>query len=130
MLKKLGIAIAILAIAELALFIALGNQIGILWTILVIIATGALGIYLARKEGFQSIRNIQASVQSGQAPGPVLVDAALTLIGGVILILPGFLTDIIGLLFVLPFTRHLMKPLIYKYLRNKMKKSSVVIVQR
>ncbi|OCS88351.1 FxsA family protein [Caryophanon tenue] len=130
MLKKLGIAVMTLTIAEIAVFILLGNQVGILPTLLIIVGTGALGIYLSRKEGFKAVRNLQASVQSGQPPAPALIDAALTLIGGIILILPGFLTDILGIIFILPFTRKLLKPILYNYLRKKTKHSSVVIVQR
>ncbi|MBS7345860.1 MAG: FxsA family protein [Caryophanon sp.] len=130
MLKKLGIGIIVLTILEIALFIALGNQVGILTTLLIIVGTGALGIFLARKEGFQAVRNLQASLQAGQAPGPAALDAACVLIGGLILILPGFLTDIIGLVFVLPFTRKLVQKAMYKVLRKQLKKSSVVIVQR
>lgn len=130
MLKKLGIGIIVLTILEIALFIALGNQVGILTTLLIIVGTGALGIFLARKEGFQAVRNLQASLQAGQAPGPAALDAACVLIGGLILILPGFLTDIIGLVFVLPFTRKLVQKVMYKVLRKQLKKSSVVIVQR
>lgn len=130
MLKKLGIGIIVLTVLEIALFIALGNQVGILTTLLIIVGTGALGIFLARKEGFQAVRNLQASLQAGQAPGPAALDAACVLIGGLILILPGFLTDIIGLVFVLPFTRKLVQKAMYKVLRKQLKKSSVVIVQR
>ena len=130
MLKKLGIGIVLLTIAELAVFLTLGNQVGILPTLLIIIATGALGIFLARKEGFQAVRNLQASLQAGQPPGPAALNAACVLIGAVILILPGFVTDIIGLIFVLPFTRKFVQAFLYKQLRKQLKKSSVLIVQR
>lgn len=130
MLKKVGIGIVAVIIAEIALFITLGNQVGVLPTLFIIVATGALGIFLARKEGFQAVRNLQASLQARQAPGPAVLDAMCVFIGGILLILPGFLTDIMGLVFILPFTRKFVQAYMYKALRKQLKKSSVVIVQR
>ena len=130
MLKKLGVALIGVTLAEILLLLLLGNQFGILWTVFIMLATGALGVYLAKKEGFQAVRNLQQSLQNGQAPGPAALNAACVLIGAVILILPGFLTDIIGLIFVLPFTRKFVHKMMYKSLRKQMKIASVVIVQR
>ncbi|MEE1132133.1 MAG: FxsA family protein [Caryophanon sp.] len=130
MLKKLGVALIGVTLAEIVLLLLLGNQVGILWTVFIMIATGILGAVLAKKQGFQAIRNLQGSLQSGQAPGPAALNAACVLIGAIILILPGFLTDIIGLIFVLPFTRKFVQKMMYKSLRKQMKNASVVIVQR
>lgn len=130
MLKKLGIALIGVTLAEIVLLLLLGNQVGILWTILIMVGTGILGAVLAKKQGFQAIKNFQASMQAGQAPGPAALDAVCVLIGALILILPGFLTDIVGLFFVLPFTRKIVQKYMYKSMRKQLKKSSVVIVQR
>ena len=69
-------------------------------------------------------------VARGESPGPALVDAMLNFSGGVLLALPGFITDIIGLLMLLPVTRKLFQPLVFYWMRKKMKKGQFIIVQK
>jgi len=65
----------------------------------------ALGAYLVKREGRRSWRALRVALNTGQMPGLELADAALVLIGGTLLLTPGFLTDIVGFFFILPFTR-------------------------
>lgn len=129
-MKKLLIGLLALVFAEIALFIVVGKAIGVLYTLLLIVLTSVIGILIAKKRGTKSVQAIQKSLQQGQPPGVPMIETFMIFIGGVLLALPGFLTDIIGLLFVSGITRNLFKPLIFFYLRKKMKNGQVVILQR
>ena len=99
----------ILPALELYLLIKVGSVIGALNTILIIIFTGILGAFLARLQGFLVIRKIQENLNQGILPSSELLDGALILVGGVLLLTPGFITDIFGFLLLLPPTRVLIK---------------------
>ncbi|WP_332651104.1 FxsA family protein [Lysinibacillus sp. 54212] len=116
--------------AEIALFILVGNAIGVMPTLLFIIISGALGIGIAKKYGVKSFQAIQTKIAQGQPPGVALIEAFMIFVGAVLLIIPGFLTSIIGLMMLTSFTRNLFKPLIFMWLRKKMKKGQVIIVQK
>lgn len=115
---------------EIAFFIFIGNKIGILNTLMFIILISMLGVIIAKKLGLESIRNIQKSIAAGYPPGDAMVDTFLIFIGGVLLFLPGFITDIFGLTLFIPITRKLYKQPIYHWLRKKLKKGNVVIIHK
>jgi UPF0716 protein FxsA len=129
-MKKLLVGLLALVFAEIALFIIVGNAIGVFYTLLLIIFTSGAGIFIAKKRGSKSVQDIQKSLSQGQPPGVLMIETFMIFIGGVLLALPGFLTDIIGLFFVLGITRNLFKPVIFYYLRKKMKNGQVVILQK
>lgn len=117
MLGYLIILFTILPAIELYLLIKIGSSIGASSTIMIIILTGAIGAYLARLQGFYILRNIQQSLNQGKMPSEELLDGAMVLAGGVLLLTPGFITDTLGFLLLIPLTRDLIKIL----LRNKLK---------
>ncbi|MEK4426594.1 FxsA family protein [Solibacillus sp. FSL K6-1523] len=129
-MKKLLVGLFVLVFAEIATFIIVGKAIGVLYTLLLIIVTSVVGVLIAKKRGTKSFQAIQNSVAQGQPPGVPMIETFMIFIGGILLALPGFLTDIIGLLFVLGITRSLFKPLIFLWLRKKMKHGQVVILQK
>ncbi|MEK4627650.1 FxsA family protein [Solibacillus sp. FSL R7-0682] len=129
-MKKLLIGLLALVFAEIALFIVVGNAIGVFYTLLLIVFTSVAGVLIAKKRGTKSVQDIQKSLAEGQPPGIPMIETFMIFIGGILLALPGFLTDLIGLLFVLGITRNLFKPLIFYVLRKKMKNGQVVILQR
>src|SRR3972149_1289208 len=95
----------IIPLLELWMIIEVGSRIGVLYTILTLILISVAGAALAKQQGYRVIARIQAEVQSGNMPGDSLVDGALILAGAILLLTPGFLTDIAGLLLLLPVTR-------------------------
>lgn len=99
----------LLPIVELALLIQLGEWIGLGWTLALVVATGALGATLARRQGLRAWLAIQAELRAGRMPGTTLVDGLLILIGGIVLLTPGLLTDLTGFLLLLPATRTVLK---------------------
>jgi UPF0716 protein FxsA len=101
-LALLFIAVPIL---EIYLIIQLGQAVGAWWTIAILLADGVLGSMLVRHEGARAWNGLQEALESGRMPAKELADGALILIGGTLLMTPGFISDIFGLFCVLPFTR-------------------------
>jgi UPF0716 protein FxsA len=112
---------------EIGLLILSGQTFGVPATILMIIATGVLGAFLAKKQGLQAIRNVQDQIRFGQLPGDAIVDGLCILVGGVVLLTPGFITDATGFLLLLPQTRKVIKPFIYKLFRKWIDNGNVII---
>ncbi|MBB5148054.1 MULTISPECIES: FxsA family protein [Ureibacillus] len=129
MKKLFSICIAFVLI-EIAIFIVVGNWLGILSTLLLIVLASLFGAMLTKKQGLESVQNIQNSIRRGEPPGQAVIDAFLVFLGGVLFLLPGFLTDIIAFTLVLPWTRRLYKPMILEWIRKKMKNSEMIIIQR
>jgi UPF0716 protein FxsA len=90
---------------ELILLLRVGSVIGPANTLLLVIITGVTGAYLARTQGFIVIQKIQNSLNKGIIPGDEMLDGLLILIGGIVLLTPGFFTDFLGLLFLFPPSR-------------------------
>lgn len=129
-MKKILFGLLALVFAEIAIFIVIGNAIGVFYTLLLIIFTSVAGLLIAKKRGTKSIQDIQKSMQQGQPPAVPVIETFMIFVGGILLALPGFITDILGLLFVSGITRNLFKPVIFYFLRKKMKRGQVVILQK
>jgi UPF0716 protein FxsA len=99
------VALLVVPLAEIALIVAVGRVIGGWQTLALLLLESALGAYLVKREGQRSWQTLRAALGSGRMPGRELADAALVLIGGTLLLTPGFLSDIVGFFFILPFTR-------------------------
>ena len=104
MLKLVPLFI-LLPLVELALLMAVAQRLGTLPTLALVVLTGILGAYLARREGLGVLNRIRADLRAGRLPGPAIVDGVVVLVAGVVLITPGILTDIAGFLCLLPVTR-------------------------
>lgn len=98
-------ALLVVPLAEIALIVAVGRVIGGWQTLALLLLESALGAYLVKREGQRSWQTLRAALSSGRMPGRELADAALVLIGGTLLLTPGFLSDIVGFFFILPFSR-------------------------
>ena len=92
-------------LVELYVLLKVGGLIGIGPTIALILLTGIAGAYLARTQGFDLLRRIQAEMAEGRLPASELLDGAMVLAGGVLLLTPGFCTDLLGFSLLAPFTR-------------------------
>ncbi|MGI9533802.1 MAG: FxsA family protein [Thermodesulfobacteriota bacterium] len=108
----------IIPLIELVILIKVGSYIGLWPTILIVILTGILGASLARHQGFMIINKIKSDVNSGRVPAQELIDGLLVLMGGIVLLTPGFLTDILGFLLLIPQTRFVFKRLIKNQLKR------------
>ncbi len=94
---------------ELLLLIELGGLIGPLLTVGIIVVTGVAGASLARWQGLSVLRQVQRDMAGGQLPAGALVDGVIILIAGALLMTPGFLTDIVGFLALVPGVRRVVK---------------------
>jgi len=99
------LALVVWAIVEIAALIAVGRWIGFWPTLLLVIALSALGAWLLRREGRRTATALRTTLRSGQMPSREIADAILVFVGGLLLTFPGFVSDVVGLVFVLPFTR-------------------------
>ena len=118
MFVRLLILFTVVPLIELALLIKLGNLIGLWPTIFIVIATGVLGAALARNQGTRTVGAIRAELAQGRAPTESLINGLLILVGGVVLLTPGLLTDLLGFSLLIPFTRNWFK----KELRGRLRK--------
>ena len=119
---KLFFLFAILPILEITILINVGEQIGGWNTVAIVMATAFLGAYLVRQQGLSTLLSAQQKMQTGTIPGQEMAEGLLLVISGVLLVTPGFITDIFGFLLCLPFTR----PIIAKALLKRM---AVKVVQ-
>ncbi|MDN7245970.1 FxsA family protein [Planococcus shenhongbingii] len=126
-MKWLFLALILVPTLELALLIWAGGKIGFFVTLAIILGTGLLGAYLAKKQGLKAIRDIQESFSRLQPPGDHLMNAAFVLVGGVLLLTPGFISDAIGLTLLFKPTQLLYKPLVYKLIQKNMKNTRVIV---
>jgi len=106
-------------IAELFVAIQVANAIGVLLTVVLLIIGWPLGLWLAKAEGRTAWRRLSAAVTAGRPPGREAIDGALILVGGVALMIPGFITDVIGLCLLLSPTRKLAGRTIARNFRSR-----------
>jgi UPF0716 protein FxsA len=112
----------IVPIAELAVIIQVGQIIGVWWTIGILILDSILGSMLMRSQGRVAWRRFNEAVGTGRIPAREVADGVLVIFGGALLLTPGFITDIAGILFLLPPTRALIRRL---FLREAMRRITV-----
>ncbi len=127
MLIRLFLLFTVIPIIEVYLIIKAGQIIGPLPTVLLLLAISGAGAWLVRAQGFATLRGIQAELAQGQLPAGRLMDGAMVLAGGVLLLTPGFFTDLLGLLFLIPLTRTPLKRLIGSWLRRRLDRGTIVI---
>jgi UPF0716 protein FxsA len=104
----------VVPIAELAVIIQVGEHIGVWWTVAILIADSVLGTVLMRSQGRAAWRRFNATLQSGRPPAREVLDGVLVIFGGALLLTPGFLTDILGIVFLLPPTRAVVRRLLVR----------------
>ena len=96
-------------VVEIYVIIQVGQQIGALPTVVLLVAESALGAWLVKREGRRAWTALRGALGTGRLPGRELADAALVLVGGTLLLTPGFVTDVVGFFLVLPPTRPLAR---------------------
>jgi UPF0716 protein FxsA len=104
---------------ELALLLKLADMTSWQHTLLLVIVTGVIGTWLARSQGLRTYRKIQQSLAAGQMPTDSLIDAAMILVAGALLLTPGILTDLFGFSLLFPLTRHLYRRWLVKRFKTR-----------
>src|SRR5947199_1504060 len=114
MVPLLVLLFIVVPIAELYVIIQVGEAIGAGWTILILVADSVLGSLLMRSQGRIAWRRFNAAIAEGRAPAREVLDGVLVIFGGALLLTPGFITDVFGLIFLLPPTRVLVRRLLIR----------------
>ncbi|HHO76251.1 MAG TPA: FxsA family protein [Deltaproteobacteria bacterium] len=118
MLIKLFLAFTLIPVAEIYLLITLGGYIGAMHTVGLVVLTALTGAYLARLQGMITMFRIREAVQNGVMPSGDLIDAFLIFAAGIVLLTPGFITDIAGILLLVPVVRHYLRDLVIKKINH------------
>jgi UPF0716 protein FxsA len=109
MFARLLLLFVLVPLIELAILIRIGNWLGFWPTLGLVVATGAVGALLAKAQGARVLGEIRSDLAAGRVPAARLVDGLLVLVGGIVLLTPGLISDILGLLLLLPVTRDRLK---------------------
>jgi UPF0716 protein FxsA len=121
MYKWLLAAFLIVPVIELWGILQVGDWLGGWTTFFILIIMGFAGAYLARAEGRKVWMDAQRQMQAGQIPGRTLLDGICVLAGGILLLTPGFFSDIIGITLLLPMTRPFYRQILLQWIENRMR---------
>lgn len=128
MLFKIFLAFTVVPVVELALLIKAGQVFGVLNTVIIVLLTAVVGAYMVRLEGINVLYRLQQSMNRGVFPGDEMVDGAMVLVAGALLLTPGFVTDLVGFAFVFPASRGLIKKGVKAYLKRRMDSSGTGMI--
>ena len=120
-MNTLILTVILIPLIEIYLFIEIGGQIGAGYTILFILLTAVIGLYFAKLEGINTIRSGMNQLTNNQMPIYEMLSGAALAFAAVLLIIPGFATDIVGFLLIIPFTRNLL----FKFITKRYEKTKV-----
>jgi UPF0716 protein FxsA len=118
--KYLFLAFTVVPLLELYLLIGIGRQVGALPTMGMVLVTGLIGAWLAKREGMRVVRSWRTATAQGRLPEDGILSGALVLVGGVLLITPGVITDVLGFLLLIPVTRRFIAARLRRGLERKM----------
>ena len=108
MLRIWPILFIAIPLLELYLIIEVGSVIGALWTVLLVVLTAVIGVSLLRIQGFNTLNRARQNMETGTLPAMEMMEGMVLAVGGALLITPGFLTDTLGFLCLIPATRRAM----------------------
>lgn len=128
LLGRLALLFVIVPIIELVLLIELGQLVGLLPTLALVVFTGVTGAWLARAEGLRVFFQFQRELASGRLPGQAMLDGISVLVGGAFLLTPGVLTDVVGFSLLLPFTRRWIQGRARKRLERRIADGTIRVV--
>jgi UPF0716 protein FxsA len=118
--RRLRMVLGLLALAELVVFVLVAGWIGVGWTILAILGTSALGAALLGRQGTKALQEVRERARTRRPAGRELGNAGLVAIGGLLMLLPGFVTDLVGLLCLLPGTRDVIRALLLRTVYSRL----------
>ena len=113
-------AFVVVPLIEIYVLIQVGQVIGPWWTILLLVLDSLLGSWLIRREGGRAWQALRTALETGRMPARELADGALILVGGTLMLSPGFVTDALGILLILPFTRPFARRLLTRVVAQRL----------
>ncbi len=117
--RVVALALVVLVILEVLAIRLVDSLIGPWWTILVLLGSSLLGAWLIKREGGRAWRALGQALREGRMPATELADGIVVLVGGLLLVVPGFVTDLIGLVLILPLTRPVARGLLAGAIGNR-----------
>ena len=117
---RVRVLVGLWALAEVVVLVLVASWIGVGWTVLAALATTALGWVLLARQGTRALAELRERARERRPPGRALGDAGLIAVGGVLMVLPGFLGDVVGLLCLLPPTRFLVRGLLGRTVASRL----------
>jgi UPF0716 protein FxsA len=120
MLLPLVLLFIVVPIAELAVVIQVGQQIGVLWTVALLVVDSIIGSLLMRSQGRTAWRRFNETLAAGKVPAREVLDGSLVVFGGLLLLTPGFITDFLGVLLLIPPTRAVVRAVLARRLTDRM----------
>lgn len=128
MLGRLFLLFTLLPLAELYLLVTIGGYVGVLPTLALVAVTGVLGAALARREGRRALEQYQAAMSKGQLPEDGIVSGLLILVGGILLIAPGVLTDVAGLALMIPPLRRAVARVVKRRVQARISSGDIQVM--
>lgn len=128
-MRYILIPLMLIPAIEIIILLFAGKTLGVAMTFLLIVLTGLIGVYLAKKQGMEVMRRVQMQMQQGDMPGDSMLDGLCIFIAGVFLVLPGFISDFIGILLLIPFIRNKLKTFLYHFLRRRMNNGNIKVIK-
>lgn len=116
-MRFLFLLFALLPIVEIALLVNVGGIIGGWNTIGLVILTAFIGAYFVKREGIATLQTAQAKMQRNELPGKEMVEGLMLVVAGILLVTPGFITDVLGFMFALPGSRHVIASQLSKHMK-------------
>lgn len=129
MMMKYLVLLMALPVIEITVLLLSGHLIGVWFTLVLVVIAGAVGVWLAKRQGLDIWRKAQEQMSYGSVPGNEIIDGMCILIGGVFLVIPGLISDFIAMIFLLPFTRKWLKPFVMNLIMNRMNRGKVTVIQ-
>lgn len=127
LLLALAVIFVIGPIVELYVIIQVAHVVGAWQTIALLLVEGAIGAWLIKRQGRRALARIQAALQSGQLPTKELVDGGLILFAGALMVAPGFITDILGFLLLIPPSRALFRMAVMRHFKDRITTGSAFL---
>ncbi|WP_077621198.1 FxsA family protein [Sediminibacillus massiliensis] len=130
MFRWLMLLVLIVPALEVGILVWSGNAIGPWWVVLLIVLTGVIGAWLAKRQGLETLNRAKQAMSYGQAPQEEILDGICILLGAAVLLTPGFITDATGFVLLLPITRRPIKRWMVRVLRNMLERGTITIFRR
>jgi len=127
-LGRLALLFVIVPIVELMLLIEMGQLVGLMPTLMLVLFTGVTGAWLARAEGLRVFFQFQKQLASGQIPGQAMLDGISVLIGGAFLLTPGILTDVVGFSLLIPLSRRWIQRRVRAQMERQIRDGGIKVV--
>lgn len=126
-MRLLIFLIIVIPALEIGILVLSGRTIGMIPTICLIVLTGVLGAWLAKRQGIEVIRKVQEQIKYGEPPGDAILDGLCILVGSIFLLTPGFVTDITGFFLLTSIGRNILKPILLKMIRKMIERNQITI---